>query len=305
MGTIEPGLNGMEYEEMNQLLVMLLALYASQAHAAISVRDDDGNTVTVQRPAQRIIAIAPHVTELLFAAGGGDRIVGAVSYSDYPEAAKKIARVGDNRQVDMERVIALKPDLIVVWRHQNSERQIDALRRLGVPLYHSEPRTLTSIPDSLVRLGQLMGTDSVAQGAAAGLRSRLAALASQYAQRPKVRLFYQVWDKPLYTLNGTHIVSDAIRLCGGENIFAGMKATAPIVGVEAVLQEDPEAIVGTSEKNYGGVNLWRQYPSMQAVRSDNLFTLDGELLNRAGPRIVDGTAVLCEKLELARQRRNR
>jgi iron complex transport system substrate-binding protein len=303
METIGQGFERMEREQMTKLLCTLLALCATQAHAAISVRDDNGDTVTLARPAQRIIAIAPHVTELLFAAGGGDRIVGAVSYSDYPEAAKKIPRIGDNRQVDMERVIAMKPDLIVVWRHGNSERQIDALRRLGVPLYHSEPRTLPAIADSLERLGQLMGTESVAQPTAAGLRQRLAALARQYANRPKVRLFYQVWDKPLYTLNGTHIVSDAMRLCGGENIFASMKVTAPVVSVESVLQEDPEAVFGSSEKNYGGVNLWRQYPSMRAVRSDNLFTLDGELLNRAGPRMVAGTAALCEKLELARQRR--
>jgi iron complex transport system substrate-binding protein len=119
-----------------------------------------------------------------------------------------------------------------------------------------------------------------------------------------VRLFYQVWDKPLYTLNGSHIVSDAIRLCGGENIFASMKVTAPVVSIEGVLQQDPEAIFGSSEKNYGGVNLWRQYPSMRAVRSDNLFTLDGQLLNRAGPRMIAGAAALCEKLDLARQRRN-
>jgi iron complex transport system substrate-binding protein len=144
----------MDRKQMNKLLLTLLALCATEASAGISVRDDDGNTVTVARPAQRIIAIAPHVTELLFAAGGGDRIVGAVSYSDYPEAAKRIPRIGDNRQVDMERVIAMKPDLIVVWRHANSERQIDMLRRLGVPLYHSEPRTLPGIADSLVRLGR-------------------------------------------------------------------------------------------------------------------------------------------------------
>jgi iron complex transport system substrate-binding protein len=230
--------------------------------------------------------------------------VGAVNYSDFPEAANRIPRVGDNRQVDIERVIAMKPDLIVVWLHAGSERQIDMLRQLGVPIYHSEPRALAGIADSVERLGQLMGTERVAQPAAADLRRRLAALASQYANRPKVRMFYQVWDKPLYTLNGAHIVSDAIRLCGGENIFTGMKVTAPVVSVEGVLQEDPEAIFGTSEKNYGGVNLWRQYPSMRAVRNDNLFTLDGALLNRSGPRMIAGAAALCEKLELARSRRS-
>jgi iron complex transport system substrate-binding protein len=285
------------------LAALCTAAVSLQASAAITVRDDDGNPVTLPKPAQRVIAMAPHVTELLFAAGGADRIIGAVTYSDYPEAAKKIPRIGDNRLVDMERVIAMKPDLIVVWMHGSSERQIATLRTLGIPLFHSEPKKLDGIADNLLRLGQLMGTETVAQAAAADLRQQLAALEKQYSRRSTVRMFYQVWDKPLYTLNGTHIVADAIRLCGGENIFANQKVTAPIVSVEGVLQEDPEAIFGTAEKNYGGVNLWRTYKTMKAVRNDNLFTLDGELLNRAGPRMVAGTTALCEKLELARQHR--
>ena len=278
---------------------------AAQAGAAITVRDDDGAPVTVQAPARRVVALAPHVTEMLFAAGGGERIVGAVSYSDYPEAAKRLPNVGDNRQIDLERVIALKPDLLVVWLHGVSERQIDALRQLGIPIFHSEPKTLAAIPDNLLRLGQLMGTDSVARPAAAELRRSLAALTAQYAQRPPVRVFYQVWDKPLYTLNGEHIVSDAIRLCGGENVFAKLKVTAPMVSPEGVLQEDPEAVVGSVEKNpaAGGVEMWRQYGSLKAVRNGNLFALDGNLLNRAGPRMIAGAAALCEKLELARRHR--
>ena len=285
------------------LAAMAMTLGSSAANAAITVRDDDGNVVTLQKPAQRIIAMAPHVTELLYAAGGGDKIVGAVTYSDYPEAAKKLPRVGDNRQVDMERVIAMKPDLIVIWLHGASERQIETLRQLNIPMFHSEPTKLDGIADNVLRLGQLMGTESVAQPVAAEIRQQFAALAKQYSNRPPVRMFYQVWDKPLYTLNGTSIVSDAMRLCGGVNIFSDLKVTAPVVSTEAVLQADPEAIFGTSEKNYGGVNLWRPYGTMKAVRSDNLFTLDGELLNRAGPRMVAGTVALCEKLELVRQRR--
>jgi len=286
-------------------LLLALMLSAPGARASVTVRDDDGNAVTLARPALRIVSLAPHVTELLFAAGGGDRIVGAVSYSDYPEAAKNIARIGDNRQVDMERVIAMKPDLIVVWMHGSSERQIDTLRQLGIPMFHSEPRKLDDIADSVLRLGQLMGTESVAKPAAAQLQQTLATLRAQYAHRPTVSVFYQVWDKPLYTLNGAHIVSDAIRLCGGENVFAKMSMTAPVVSIEGVLQADPEAIFGSSEKSTpeGGINMWRQYPTMKAVRNDNLFTIDGNLMNRAGPRMIAGTAALCEKIELARQHR--
>jgi len=289
----------------SKALILLAALAASQVQAAVTVKDDEGNTITLQKPAQRVISLAPHVTELLFAAGGGSHVVGVVSYSDFPEEAKKIPQIGSNREVDLERIMALKPDLIVVWRHGSSERQIDMVRKLGVPIYHSEPVKLDDIPDSVARLGQLMGTEKVATPAATELRQQLAGLRSRYANRPTVRTFYQVWDKPLYTLSGKHIVSDALRLCGGENIFAKLAVTAPVVSVEGVLQENPEAIFATAEKNYGGVNMWKPYGTLLAVRNDNLFTIDGNLLNRSGPRMIPGAAVLCEKLELARQHRTK
>ena len=290
---------------MKTILLVLACALALDAGAAITVVDDDGKPVTLQQPARRVIAMAPHVTEMLYAAGGGPRIVAAVEYSDYPEPAKALPRVGNNRQIDMERVAALKPDLIVVWLHGSSERQIEQIRALGIPLFHSEPKKLDDIATSLQRLGKLMGTTQVADAAAADVRQQLAMLGAKYAGRAPVRMFYQVWDKPLYTLNGGHIVSDAVRLCGGQNIFAGMKVTAPVVGVEAVLQEDPEAIFSTSERSAaeGGIGIWRQFPNMTAVRRANLFRVDGDLLNRAGPRMLAGAAVLCEKLELARQHR--
>lgn len=288
-----------------KLFCLLACLVVSQATAAISVRDDAGNIVTLQKPAQRVVSLAPHVTEMLFAAGGGERVVGVVKFSDYPEAAKRIPQVGDNRQIDMERVIALKPDLLVVWLHGSATRQLEQLSKLGIPLFYSEPRQLDGIADNLIRIGQLLGTDKQAQQAAADLRKQLASLAAQYTNRPPVRMFYQVWDKPLYTLNGEHILSDSIRLCGGKNIFAGMAITAPNVGIEAVLQEDPEAIISGDQRNQtgGGVNLWKPYTTMTAVRRGNLFSINGDLLNRASPRLIAGTAAICEKLEQARQHR--
>ncbi len=289
---------------MRQMMVLAAALLAP-AVGAVTVHDDAGNAVTLDKPAMRVISMAPHVTETLFAAGGGSRIVGAVNYSDYPEAAKSIPRIGSNREIDMERVISMKPDLIVAWMHNNSERQIEMVRKLGVPVFLSDPQKLEGIPDNVARLGQLMGTQAVADPAAAELRRQLASLRSRYAGRPTVRTFYQVWDKPLYTLSGRHIITDALRLCGGENIFDKLTVTAPIVSIESVLQADPEAVFGTAEKNYGGVNLWKPYASLTATRNNNLFTVDGNLLNRAGPRMIAGTAVLCEKLELARQHRSR
>jgi iron complex transport system substrate-binding protein len=291
-------------ESMKRMMVLAAAL-APLVAEAVTVRDDAGNAVTLDKPAMRVISMAPHVTEVLFAAGGGKHVVGAVNYSDYPEAAKSIPRIGSNREIDLERVISMKPDLIVAWMHNSSERQIEMVRKLGVPVFLSDPQTLDGIPENVMRLGQLMGTEAVANPAAAELRRQLAGLRSRYAGRPPVRTFYQVWDKPLYTLSGKHIITDALRLCGGENIFDQLSVTAPIVSIEAVLQADPEAVFGTAEKNYGGVSLWKPYASLTATRNDNLFTVDGNLLNRAGPRMIAGTAVLCEKLELARRHRSR
>ncbi|VXB56861.1 cobalamin-binding protein [Massilia sp. 9I] len=289
---------------MKRMVMLAAALLAPLANA-VTVRDDAGNAITLDKPAMRVISMAPHVTETLFAAGGGSRIVGAVNYSDYPEAAKSIPRIGSNREVDLERIISLKPDLIVAWMHNSSERQIEMVRKLGIPVFLSDPQTLDGIPENVMRLGQLMGTDAVAASTAAELRKQLANLRTRYAGRPPVRTFYQVWDKPLYTLSGRHIITDALRLCGGENIFDKLAVTAPIVSIEAVLQADPEAVFGTAEKNYGGVSLWKPYATLSATRNDNLFTVDGNLLNRAGPRMIAGTAVLCDKLELARQHRTK
>jgi iron complex transport system substrate-binding protein len=293
---------------MKPILVFLLALLAlssAQAQAAISVVDDSGKQVVLARPAQRVISMAPHVTELLFAAGGGARIIGAMNYSDYPAQARSIPLIGSNSQIDLERVIALKPDLLIVWQSGNTARQIAQLQSLGIPVFHSEPRKLETVATSLERFGRLLGTETQAQLAAARLRAKVAELNRRYGGRPAVPVFYQAWDNPVYTLNGDQIASDAIRLCGGRNVFGALKTIAPQVSVEAVLQLDPEVIVGGKlyTPQDRGLSIWQPYKGMTAVKRKNLFTLDEELLTRPGPRIVDGAATLCTRLEEARARR--
>lgn len=288
---------------MRKLLPLLLALASVQA-AAITVRDDAGNSVTLAKPAQRVISMAPHITELLFAAGGGARVVGAMNYSDYPEAAKRLPLVGSDQQIDLERVLSLKPDLLVVWKSGNTARQLEQLKSLGLPIFYSEPQKLDEVATSLLRLGQLLGTEPQAQAAAADYRQKIAALTTAYASRAPVRVFYQIWERPIFTLNGDHIISDAIRVCGGRNVFGYLKVIAPSVSTEAVLQENPEAILGGEKHDKeSGINIWKPYPGLLAVKRNNLFMLDSELLTRATPRIADGVAALCEKLELARQHR--
>jgi iron complex transport system substrate-binding protein len=283
---------------------LALALVAASSHA-ITVNDDLGLPVTLAKPAQRIISLSPHVTELLFAVGGGARILGTMNYSDYPEEAKKIPLIGSNSQIDIEKVLALKPDLIVVWQSGNTARQLEQLSRLGIPVFNSEPKKMDDIATSLTRLGVLLGTEATAQAAAQAFRGKLATLASQYSKRPPVRVFFQIWDKPIYTLGGNHIVNDAITLCGGENIFASQKTVAPAVSFESVLQENPEVIIGGSQYDPAdaGINIWKPYKTMLAVKQGNMVTMAGESLTRSGPRMVDGTHTLCEKIDLARQRR--
>jgi iron complex transport system substrate-binding protein len=283
---------------------MVALLGTPAAAASITVRDDAGNSVTLAKPAQRIISMAPHITELLFAAGGGDRVAGVMNYSDYPEAAKRLPLVGSDAQIDMERVLALRPDLLVVWKTGNTARQLEQLKSLGIPIFYSDPHKLDEVATSLTRLGQLMGTEALAQSAAQDYRQKIARLSAAYARRPTVRVFYQIWEKPIFTLNGDHIASDAMRVCGGQNVFAALKVPAPTVSTEAVLQANPEAIVGGEKHDAeSGINIWKQYKGMEAVRRGNLFMLDSELLVRATPRIADGVAVLCETLETARRRR--
>lgn len=285
------------------LLIAVLSALSLSAQAAITVTDDLGKTVTLARPAQRVISLSPHVTELIFAAGGGDKIIGTVKYSDFPAAAKAIPRIGDNRQIDLERVIAMKPDLLVVWMHGAFERQLETLQRSGIPYFFSEPHRLSQIPETLLKLGSLLGTEQQAQRAANDFRQQTQALMAQYQHKRPVRTFYQVWGKPLYTLNDTHIVSDAIRLCGGVNIFGKLPVVAPTLSIEAVLQENPEVILSGDSDNQAvsGVQQWQQFASLQATRDHHLYSVPADLLNRSGPRIIQGAKAICEALEKARQ----
>jgi iron complex transport system substrate-binding protein len=290
---------------MKLICLALLALCVTCAEAAVSVVDDSGKRVVLARPAQRVISMAPHVTELVFAAGGGARIVGAMNYSDYPFEARMIPLIGSDSQIDLERVVALRPDLLIVWQSGNTARQIAQLASLGIPVFHSEPRKLETVATSLERFGRLLGTEKIAAPAAAQLRAKVGSLRTRYGRRPPVSVFYQAWDNPLYTLNGEQIASDAIRLCGGRNIFADLKTIAPQVSVEAVVQRDPEVILGGKlyTPQDRGLSIWQPFQGMTAVRRKNLFTLDEQLLTRPGPRVADGAATLCARLEEARARR--
>ena len=275
------------------------------AHADIVVRDDTGSVVRLAHPARRIVSLAPHVTETLHAAGAGGWLVGAVEYSDYPDAAKRVPRVGGYSKLDLEAIAALKPDLAVGWASGNAPAHIAKIRALGIPVYLSQPERIDDVAKSLEHFGELAGTQAVAREAASAFRGRLHGLRERYGARPKVRTFYQVWKRPLMTVGGGQVITDVIRLCGGENVFADLKPLAPKVTVESVLAADPDAIVasGMGESRPEWLDDWRQWQSLAAVRHDNLFFIPPDLIQRHTPRIVEGAERLCGFLETARRRR--
>ena len=204
-----------------------LVLLPVPAPAAVSAPDDAGHIVTLSAPARRIVSLAPHATELLYAVGAGASLVGVIEYSDYPPEARRIASVGSAAAFDIERIIALKPDLVVTWSSGNPAAKIVKLRSLGITVFESEPRDFENIASLLERLARLAGTDPIGQAAAKAFRTRLKTIAATYRHRPPVRVFYQIWNTPLMTLNDTHMVSAALRLCGGKNVFGKLPQLAP------------------------------------------------------------------------------
>lgn len=271
---------------------------------AISVEDDTGQTLTLKQPAQRIVSLAPHTTEILYAAGAGNAVVGVVAHSDYPPPARQLPQVGGYDALDLERIVALKPDLIVAWDSGNPRQQLQRLKQLGIPVYFSEPRSIDDIAENILRLGHLSGNTSTAKKAARRLRRTERQLRQRYAGRPKVRVFYQIWHRPLMTINGEHVISDVIRLCGGENVFADLPMLSARIDVEAVLKTDPEVIIasGMGASRPEWLDTWRKWPGLYAAR-DNLYFIHPDLLQRHGPRIVQGAERLCHILEQVRTKR--
>jgi len=271
--------------------------------APVTVQDDAGNTLTLPAPARRIVSLAPHTTELLFAAGAGAEVVGVSQFSDYPEAAKRLPQVGGSAGFDLERIAAQKPDLVVIWKSGTSAAQAEALHKMGFPVFESEPHDFATVASSLERLGRLAGKADAGRQAADVFRARWQLLVARYAHASPVTVFYQIWNAPLMTLNDHHLASAALAICGGKNVFGALPALAPTVNIEAVLQADPEVILTGSDASGEVIANWKKFSQLTAVRRDNLFALDSGTLTRGSPRVLDGTEAVCGKLDIARQRR--
>ena len=245
---------------------------------------------------------AASVTELLFAAGAGASIVGAMEYSDYPMEALRIPRIGSASRVDMERIVALKPDLIVAWQSGNAAADIRHLEKVGFPVFVTEPRRLESIGEDIRQLGELAGTKSTATATATSYLDELAALRKDYAGRRPVSVYFQIWNQPLMTINGEHIISDVIELCGGQNVFADIEQFAPAISIESVLAKNPDVIILPTNggRPDSDVDSWRKWPQLTAVSQQHLYSVDRNLVARHTPRILAGIRQVCDRLDAAR-----
>lgn len=290
---------------MRPILIAVTFFAAAFANAEVRVTDDYGQRVALARPAERIVSLAPHLTELLYAAGAGERLVGAIEHSDYPDEARRLPRIGSETGINLEALLRLKPDLVAAWPNAGSRRAVDRIAALGVPVYRSEPRELDDVARTLLALGVLAGTQPAAKAAAQAFRDHVAALRRSHAAKPVVRVFYEVWNRPLMTVNGAHLISKVMALCGGENVFAALPVIAPPIDREAVLRANPEAIVasGVDGRDPAWLRDWRAFPQLTAVARGNLFAIAPELMQRHTPRILEGAERLCSALDEARSRR--
>ncbi len=284
-----------------RLLVAAMALtgYAGAASPALTVTDDTGQVLRLQATPQRIVSLAPGATEMLFVIGVGERVVGTSRYSDEPAAARKIPRIGDVAGLDLERILALRPDVVIVWQGGNPAAQIEQLRALRLRLYRQHVSALRDLPASLLRLGKLTGTETLARQKATELTTRLTALQTRYSARSRLKVFLQIWNRPLYTIGGRHMMSDALLLCGADNVFAQLGGEAPVVSEEAVLGLDPAVIVADAPPGQAAAWLvdWRRFPRLAAVRNGALVPFENQRFGMLGPSAVEATEQLCAILD--------
>lgn len=274
------------------LFWLCLLPIASVQAAAIRLVDDAGITLELAKPPQRIVSLTPHLTEMLYAVGAGAQLAGADSASDHPAAARALPRVGDYSRVNLERVLALKPDLVLVWLGGNRATDIHALKALGVPVLHTRAARLDDVPRLLRLIGRVSGHAEAGGAAADAFVASLDALGRQYARGDEVSVFYQVWDRPLMTVGGRHWISDALALCGARNVFAELDSASPVVSREAVLRRAPQVIVSGSDAPDMRAS-WRQFGSLPAVKNQAFVRVDADRLHRPAPRLVAGVAELC------------
>ncbi|WHI47396.1 cobalamin-binding protein [Microbulbifer sp. VAAF005] len=285
------------------LTLNLLLVSNTWADDSVRVKDARGQWVELPAPAERIVALAPNIVENFYSAGAGDKLIAAVSYSDYPEQAKQLPEIGNYKAVNYESLLLLNPDLIVAWGSGNGDQMINKLEDLGFTVFVSESNALEDIAVNVKRFGKLAGTSDYADKSAGEWLERLNQIQLSHKDLDSVSVFYQVWNEPLQTLNGDHLISDVIQTCGGRNIFADALVLAPKISIESVLDRDPRVIIasGMGEERPDWLDAWAAYPRINAVKEGNLFHVPPDIIQRHTFRVLDGMEMVCDDLNRVRK----
>src|SRR5258706_5022094 len=267
------------------------------AAAEISLHDDLDRAIVLKQPAKRIVTLAPFLTELVFTAGAGERVVGVSAYSDYPPEAKKLPQVGTAVGVALEQIAALAPDLVLAWRDSVRVEDIERLTRLGATVYVAQSRNFEDVPRNLVAIGELTGRD--VSGAIVEYERRLAKLRRDNAGKRIVTAFLEIWNRPLTTIAGRHFINEALEICGARNVFQDLDGVAPVVSWEAVYLRDPQVIVGmSSAANDAEFRAnWKSRTALSAVKGGRLVFVDADRIQRLTARTPDGVAALCDGID--------
>jgi iron complex transport system substrate-binding protein len=250
----------------------------------------------------RIVTLAPNLTELVFAAGAGPSLVGVSAYSNYPDAARGLPVIGDAFLVDQEQLALLRPDLLLAWDKGTPAHVIDELRKAGYVVEVLRTSTLDDISVALRRIGELADTTADAERSVLDYEASLEEIRRQYSAQPPLRVFYQVSGRPLYTINRSHYISELIGLCGGSNVFADLRELAPTVDVEAVIDRDPQVMLASADAGADAFDEWRRWPHITANRAQNHFLIPADEVGRATPRVTVAARAICDALERSRGR---
>jgi iron complex transport system substrate-binding protein len=290
---------------MAAILAFAAGLPARATESTRTVRDDAGDAITAKPGPCRFVSLAPGTTAMLYAAGAAHCVVGTIAHSTEPAEAARLPIVGDAETLDFEQLLALAPTAVVVAVDVVQRMRIDRIKAMGIPVYQVHVTRLAGMPDSIRRLGALAGTQAVADRKADALSAALEALGARYRKRTPLRVLYQIWDRPIYTIGGRHVITDALQTCGAINIFSDLETAAPAVTREAVVLRNPELILASSPPGAADEWLaeWRRYPAMAAVRSGQLVSHVDERIDRMGPSVIEATEHLCAVIDNARTAR--
>jgi iron complex transport system substrate-binding protein len=274
---------------------------AGNADANIQLSQANGDTLTLAKPANRIITLAPNLAELVFAAGAGDRLLAVVEYSDYPQAVLQVPQVGNAFRIDLERIVELKPDLVIAWQSGNPQTALLKLKQLGITVWQMEITRPEQIAEAVENISVAAGTESSGLAVAGKLREKLASLEQENTGKPSIEFFYQVAARPLYTINDQHIISRSLEICGGHNVFAELQALAPQISREAVILADPQVMFAPDIPGEPpALKQWQEWSRLQAVQNKAMLYLPADAISRAGPRLLDSIELACKLLDEVR-----